>query len=45
LRAVTPEAVVERAVALRRERWTGKQIASACGISSVTVSRILRRIA
>jgi transposase InsO family protein len=43
LRAVTPEAVIEQVVALRCERWTGKQIAKACSVSSATVSRILRR--
>jgi len=43
LRAPTPELVVEQVAALRRERWTGKQIARECGVSAATVSRILRR--
>ena len=29
--------------ALRRQRWTGKQIAAEAGVSPATVSRILRR--
>ena len=40
----TPAAVVERVEALRRERWTGKQIAAEAGVSPATVSRILRRL-
>jgi len=40
----TPEALVRRVEALRRQRHTGKQIAAALAISSATVSRILRRL-
>src|SRR6186997_2779033 len=40
----TPQAVVEQVEALRRQRWTGKQIAAELGISPATVSRILRRL-
>jgi transposase InsO family protein len=39
----TPAAVVERVEALRRQRWTGTQIALEVGVSPATVSRILRR--
>jgi transposase InsO family protein len=35
--------VVEEIEQLRRQRWTGKQIAVQVGVSSATVSRILRR--
>jgi transposase InsO family protein len=40
----TPPAVVEQVEALRRQRWTGQQIAADVGISPATVSRILRRL-
>jgi transposase InsO family protein len=40
----TPQAIVERVEALRRQRWTGKQIAAETGVSSATVSRILKRL-
>jgi transposase InsO family protein len=40
----TPHAVVERIAALRRERWTGKRIATELGVSPATVSRVLRRL-
>ena len=40
----TPAAIVEQVEALRRQRWTGKQIATEVGISPATVSRILRRL-
>jgi transposase InsO family protein len=40
----TPAAIVERVEALRRQRWTGKQIAAEAGVSPATVSRILRRL-
>jgi len=40
----TPIAVVERVEALRRQRWTGKQIAAEVGVSPATVSRILKRL-
>ena len=36
-------AIVEQVEALRRQRWTGKQIAAA-GVSPATVSRILKRL-
>ena len=44
LRAATPEAVVARIEALRRQRWTGKQIACELGVSAATVSRVLQRL-
>jgi transposase InsO family protein len=40
----TPQAAVERIATLRRERWTGKQIALETGVSPATVSRILKRL-
>jgi transposase InsO family protein len=40
----TPQAVVERVEALRRQRRTGKQIAAELHISPATVSRILKRL-
>jgi transposase InsO family protein len=40
----TPTAIVERVAALRRQRWTGKQIALEVGVSPATVSRILKRL-
>ena len=43
LRAPTPQAVVDQIMALRRQRFTGKHIAKVAGVSSATVSRILRR--
>jgi transposase-like protein len=36
----TPEPVVARICELRRQRWTGKQIAAEVGISSATVRRV-----
>ena len=36
--------VVEKIERLRRQRWTGKQIAAHTGVSSATVSRVLRRL-
>src|SRR5262245_42731829 len=44
LREPTPPAVVEQIEFLRRQRYTGKQIAAETGVSSATVSRILRRL-
>jgi transposase InsO family protein len=44
LRKPTPETVVAEAERLRRQRWTGKQIAAELGLSPATVSRILRRL-
>ncbi len=43
LRAPTPQAVLDQIITLRRQRFTGKQIARVAGASSATVSRILRR--
>jgi len=43
LRRPTPASTVERIVALRRERWTGRQIAKETQVSPATVSRILRQ--
>lgn len=40
----TPRAIVARIEALRRQRWTGAQIAQETGVSKATVSRILRRL-
>ena len=40
----TPAATCAAVEALRRRRYTGKQIASELGISHATVSRILRRL-
>ncbi|MBF6607103.1 MAG: IS481 family transposase, partial [Chloroflexi bacterium] len=40
----TPEATAERIEALRRQRWTGKQIAQETGVSPATVSRVLKRL-
>jgi len=42
LREPTPPETVERIIALRRQRLTGKQIAQETGVSPATVSRILR---
>jgi transposase InsO family protein len=39
----TPQPVVERIIALRRERMAGKQIAAEVGVSPATVSRVLKR--
>jgi len=39
----TRETIVERIIALRRERWTGKHIACETGVSPATVSRVLKR--
>jgi transposase InsO family protein len=40
----TQQATFEQVEALRRQRWTGKQIAAEVGVSPATVSRILRRL-
>ncbi|HUO11541.1 MAG TPA: IS481 family transposase, partial [Caulobacteraceae bacterium] len=42
LRRPTPPGVVEQIIALRRQRWTGKQIAKETATSPATVSRVLR---
>jgi transposase InsO family protein len=39
----TPQPIVERIIALRRQRMTGKQIAATVAVSPATVSRILKR--
>jgi transposase InsO family protein len=44
LRRPTPQAVVEEIERLRRQRWTGKQIAAETAVSPATVSRVLRRL-
>lgn len=44
LRRATPVATVERIEALRRQRFTGRQIACDLGVSPATVSRVLRRL-
>lgn len=38
------QTVAEEIERLRRQRWTGKQIAAATGVSPATVSRVLRRL-
>ena len=40
----TPAPVVRQIAALRRRRWTGAQIAAEVGVSTATVSRVLRRL-
>ena len=44
LRRPTPYPVVQQIAALRRRRWTGAQTAAQLGISTATVSRVLRRL-
>ena len=44
LRRPTPRAVVAEIERLRRQRWTGKQIAAQTKVSPATVSRVLRRL-
>jgi transposase len=44
LRRPTPAVIVGKVETLRRQRWTGKQIAAEAGISPATVSRVLRRL-
>ena len=44
LRQPTPQAVVDEIERLRRELWTGKQIAAETDVSPATVSRVLRRL-
>ena len=39
----TDAAKVERIIALRRQRWTGRHIAQEVGVSPATVSRVLKR--
>ncbi|MGH8336774.1 MAG: IS481 family transposase [Gammaproteobacteria bacterium] len=40
----TPQPIVERIEALRRQRLTGQAIAAEVGVSPATVSRVLRRL-
>ena len=40
----TPQPIVEAVERLRRQRFTGKQIAAEVGVSPATVSRILKRL-
>jgi len=44
LRRPTPIETIQRIEVLRRQRWTGKAIAVAAGVSQATVSRILKRL-
>jgi len=44
LRSPTPQAVIDRIAALRRQRMTGRQIAKEVGVSAATVSRVLKRL-
>jgi transposase len=44
LRRPTPRAIVDRIEALRRQRLTGKAIAAETGVSTATVSRVLKRL-
>ena len=44
LRQPTPDTTVERIAALRRQRWTGDQIATEVDVAPATVSRVLRRL-
>jgi transposase InsO family protein len=44
LRSPTPQIVIDRIEALRRQRMTGKQIAKEVDVSAATVSRVLRRL-
>lgn len=43
LHSPVPQATVDRVIALRRQRWTGKHIAVEVGVSPATVSRVLKR--
>src|SRR6266849_3458842 len=40
----TPAVTAQQIEILRRQRWTGKQIAQATGVSPATVSRVLKRL-
>ena len=44
LRQPTPQAIVDRIEALRRQRLTGKAIAAETGVSTATISRVLKRL-
>lgn len=43
-RQPTPQAIVDRIEALRRQRLTGQAIAAETGVSTATVSRVLKRL-
>jgi transposase len=43
-RQPTPDAIVQEIAVLRRQRWTGDQIAKQVDVSPATVSRVLRRL-
>jgi len=40
----TPRPIIDQIAELRRQRWTGKQIAATVGVSPATVSRVLKRL-
>jgi transposase len=44
LRQPTPQPVIDRIEALRRQRMPGKEIATQVGVSAATVSRVLKRL-
>jgi transposase InsO family protein len=44
LRQPTPQAVIDRIETLRRQRLTGKAIAGETGVSTATVSRVLKHL-
>jgi transposase InsO family protein len=44
LHRLTPQAIVDEIAVLRRQRYTGKQIAAQVAVSPATVSRTLRRL-
>jgi transposase InsO family protein len=44
LRQPIPQATIDRIEALRRQRMTGKAIAAETGVSTATVSRVLKRL-
>src|SRR5260221_6538781 len=44
LRQPTPQPVIDRIEALRRQRMPGKEIAATVGVSAATVSRTLKRL-
>jgi transposase InsO family protein len=44
LRRPTPAVTIKTIERLRRQRWTGKQIATEAGASPATISRVLRRL-
>ena len=44
LRQPTPQATIDQIEVLRRQRLTGKAIAAETGVSTATVSRVLKRL-